>query len=88
MSYTQAEIEAALDSGQLFVRMHRPADGCWQCRRNGRTKTWKREPGRFRIPIKFGFRGTGAVDNGNVDYFVIAADRLSAETYVRLTKAA
>lgn len=27
-----------------------------RARRNGATKTWKREPGRFRIPVKHGLK--------------------------------
>jgi hypothetical protein len=30
-------------------------------RRNGKTKTWKRDPDRFRIPVKYGMRGYGYI---------------------------
>ena len=30
-------------------------------RRNGKTQTWRTRPGEFRIPIKIGFRGYGAI---------------------------
>jgi hypothetical protein len=54
-----ALLEEHLDQHRLQVRM---AKGNWlTIRRNGRTKMWKTRPGEFRIPIKFGFRGTGAL---------------------------
>jgi hypothetical protein len=46
--------EAALDLGKLQVLGHR---GRWyDCRRNGQTKRWKRNPHRASIPVKVGFR--------------------------------
>ena len=30
-------------------------------RRNGATQTWKRDPERFRVPVKYGLRGYGAL---------------------------
>ena len=38
-------------------------------RRNGRTQTWKREPDRFRIPIKHGMYAYGSIVNWNADLF-------------------
>lgn len=33
------------------------ADGTpLRCRRSGKTKTWKRQPGAFRIPVKYGLK--------------------------------
>jgi hypothetical protein len=62
------QIENALDSHQLFVRMRN--GNFWQCRRNGATKLWKTRPGEFRIPIKFGFKGYGEVThNDDVETF-------------------
>lgn len=64
---TLADIEAALDNGQLYALMNNGR--FWQMRRNGRTQTWKRDPRRFRIPFKVGFRGTGALTEANMcDY--------------------
>lgn len=51
-----SEIEKAfLDPKRvIWVRM---ANGrWWQIRRNGATKTWKKRPNAFRIPIKAGLR--------------------------------
>jgi hypothetical protein len=89
---TLQEIEHALDNGQLFVKLYTPAALCgqghaskaWQCRRNGATKRWKRDPARFRIPIKFGLRGHDAIEPHNVSEFIIAYDRVTAETLLRL----
>ena len=56
--YVSQEVaERDIDSGRVWVRMRSGA--LWQARRNGATKTWKRNPGQFRIPIKFGFKYFG-----------------------------
>lgn len=34
-------------------------------RRNGETKTWKKNPERFRIPIKIGLNGYSEITNEN-----------------------
>lgn len=36
-----------------------------EVRRNGKTKYWKREPTRFRIPVKYGLRDCFYIDNQN-----------------------
>ena len=36
-------------------------------RRNGRTQTWQRAPGRFRVPVKHGLRTYGAITEWNAD---------------------
>ena len=38
-------------------------DKVMEWRRNGMTQTWKREPEKFRIPIKHGLRDFGNIDN-------------------------
>lgn len=48
-------IERALDAGKLFLHMQN--GNWWQARRNGATKTWKRDRTRWEIPVKMGFRG-------------------------------
>jgi len=50
---TLKEIESALDSGRISMRMGN--GNLWRARRNGATKLWKTRPGEFRIPIKVGF---------------------------------
>lgn len=55
------EVESALDNHKLFVRMN--SGNYWQLRRNGRTKLWKRDANRWRIPVKAGFRECGEINN-------------------------
>lgn len=50
------------------------ADGSpLRVRVNGRVKTWKRDPDRFEIPVKQGFRGGGVnrIDNSNAHEWMI-----------------
>lgn len=71
---TRAAFEAALDSGLLQTKIYtqRNGDRWYDCRRNGRTQTWKRDPARFEIPIKYRLRDSIRVtdmhfNNGSVD---------------------
>lgn len=50
---TQQELEVALDSGMLEVRMSNGR--WWKARRNGVSKSWSTKPGYFEIPCKIGF---------------------------------
>ena len=62
---TRQYFEAALDAGRVKVLM---ATGkLWQCRRNGKTQLWKTRPDDFRIPIKYGFKSYGEIDQGNIN---------------------
>lgn len=61
---TRAEIEYALDARCLWAKMNN--GNFWQVRRNGKTVTWKRDPDRFRIPIKLGLRNYGQIDQDNL----------------------
>lgn len=38
--------------------------GAYQARRNGKTRTWKREPERFSVPCKVGFKGYLRISSG------------------------
>jgi hypothetical protein len=52
---TRDELETALDRGRLQIQSVN--DGRWfDIRRNGATKTWKRDPHKVEIPCKVGFR--------------------------------
>ena len=62
-----AEAETALDAGRLYVRMSHAA--YWQARRNGVTRIWKRDPARWRIPVKAGLRAHGTVEPGNLSHY-------------------
>lgn len=68
-------VEAMLDRGALCVEMR--SGNWWRIRRNGRTQTWKTRPNDFRIPIKFGFKGTGNLCHNNLELFA-AVDDLDA----------
>lgn len=64
---TREQVEQALDSGRLEI--HMKTDRWWKCRRNGKTKLWKTMPDRFRIPIKYGFRFYGAIDEEDLMFW-------------------
>jgi hypothetical protein len=80
----RADIEQALNAGQLFVAMGKNSAEqpiYWQLRRNGRTQTWKREPNRFYIPVKYGYRGYATIDESYpLKLLRIAESRREAET--------
>ena len=59
----------ALTANEFWHRRLKYADGktSIRARRNGRTKTWKRQPGKFRIPVKYGFYEYFYIDNNNAD---------------------
>lgn len=59
MTLNLPQIEQALDNDRVKVLMKN--GNLWLVRRNGKTQTWKRDPLRFRIPIKFGFRSYGEI---------------------------
>jgi hypothetical protein len=58
-SPTLNDLEYALDKHWLWAHMRN--GNYWLCRRNGATKRWKRDPERFRVPVKFGLKGTDAI---------------------------
>lgn len=60
---TRANFEELLDAGRLETAVG--PGRWWKLRRNGRTRTWKRDPGRFLVPVKAGFREAGWITNTN-----------------------
>lgn len=56
---TRANIDDLMDRRMIQTRMKN--GNWWDIRRNGKTQTWKSQPGRIRIPYKYGFRGYGAI---------------------------
>lgn len=56
---TRANVDDLLDRGQIEV--HMKGGAWWAIRRNGKTQKWKSQPGRIRIPFKYGFKGCGAI---------------------------
>lgn len=41
-------------------------------RRSGKTQVWKRNPNRFRLPIKYGMYESSAITEDNADQFHVA----------------
>lgn len=63
MTVTREDIETALANGTLWAQM---ANGAfWRLRRNGATKTWKRAPERYSIPVKAGLKSCGRIDEAS-----------------------
>jgi hypothetical protein len=60
----------ALKPGDILHHdFYKNADGtCQRWRVNGQVKTWKTQPNRIRVPIKFGLRVYDAIDSqGDLD---------------------
>jgi hypothetical protein len=57
---TLNQIETALDAGRLEIAGGMP-NKWYRCRRNGRTRKWKRSPDRWEIPIKYAFHGYATI---------------------------
>lgn len=74
---TRADLEQLLDTGRLSLRMSN--GNYWRLRRNGRTQTWKRDPKRFRIPVKMGFRGYGALTERDLEELAANVSTLRIE---------
>jgi len=56
----------AMTANEFYHRTEKNSDGSpARARRNGRTKTWKRQPGAFRIPVKHGMYDYFYIDNRN-----------------------
>lgn len=70
-TYTREQLETALDAGQLHATLTNGK--VWRVRRNGATRVWKRDPTRFRIPVKAGMYSFGAIqqDNATSDFWII-----------------
>lgn len=39
------------------------------CRRNGKTKTWKTRPGKFKVPVKYGLYEYFYITDENAEHF-------------------
>ena len=68
-------------AGAPHVRRHAigPRGGhinghCTVVRANGACKTWKRDPERFSLPIKYGMYEFSTIDNANAHLFHTADD--------------
>ncbi len=47
---------------------------CTVWRRNGATQTWKKSPGRFRVPVKYGLYRYGAITEVNASDYHVAGE--------------
>jgi hypothetical protein len=59
---TQEEFEAALDGRRLWIREWEGLRARWYLvRRNGVTKTWKKDGSKWTVPIKWKLKSTARV---------------------------
>jgi hypothetical protein len=66
----------ALTSGTILYHInHRNSDGSperWRV--NGKVKTWKREPNRVQVPIKYGLRTCDYLTETSLHYLCLTAE--------------
>jgi hypothetical protein len=81
-------LEQLREQDRQFGQMEFHANGCTRTvgprgglkgsierwRQSGRLQTWKRNPKRFRLPIKHGLRDSYAIDDSNTYQFHFAND--------------
>jgi hypothetical protein len=70
IQFSLVSLEQALESGKIYAYMHGTLKQ-WQCRRNGKTQTWKTRPNDWRIPVKAGLRSCGAITPSTLGHFTI-----------------
>lgn len=56
---TRANVDTMLDDGAIECAMN--SGRWWKIRRNGKTRTWKRDAARIAIPYKYGMYGYGTI---------------------------
>ena len=67
--------DQALTTSEFHYNHAHNSDGtCQRWRRNGATKTWVRSPERFRIPVKYGMYGYGAITDLNASEYHTAEE--------------
>jgi hypothetical protein len=59
VTITRANVNELLDKRVIEVAMR--SGKWWEIRRNGKTKTWKKDASRICIPFKYGFRGCSQI---------------------------
>jgi hypothetical protein len=72
---TRGELDKLVDAGQVFIRMK--SEKWWQIRRNGKTRTWKRNANRFALPFKYGLYGYGTITEADL----LEGNRLNPEHF-------
>lgn len=67
----------ALEPGDMLHHdINKNSDGtCQRWKVTGRVKTWKTQPNRIRVPIKYGLKGYDALDSqGDLDLVHLESD--------------
>jgi hypothetical protein len=90
LTRSQAEGADEFHRGECQIT-HGPRGGITETievwRRSGATKTWKRDPDRFRVPIKYGLRQSGYLTPENMDEFhTVRHCPLSDKEYRRVAR--
>jgi len=67
--------EIALTANEFFHKTITNKDKTpARCRRNGKTQTWKRSPGKFKIPVKYGLYTYLYITNENANEFFVTTN--------------
>ena len=61
MSSSHQQVRYEIEQGAIWVRMNNGR--YWRVRCNGATKLWKRDPWRYRIPVKAGLKVFSEITN-------------------------
>lgn len=71
------DLERFLDQGMLYANM---GGKWWLLRRNGATQRWKRDPLRFRLPVKAGLKSCHSITpRDDMVNYRVAGSREDAE---------
>ena len=68
----------------LHHRFASNADGTperWRI--NGKVKTWKRQPNRFQVPVKYGLRDYGYITENETHHFCITAEEVYQDRAIK-----
>lgn len=64
MSSSHQQVRYELENGSLWIRLNNGR--YWSVRPNGKTQLWKRNPWRYRIPVKAGLYVYSEITNETV----------------------
>lgn len=69
-----AEIASSLSHGQILHHVtEKNADGTpMRVRVSGKCQRWKKEPERFKLPVKYGLYQSGYIENWNCSQWNVA----------------
>ena len=63
--------DALLRPHTILEILGNPADKPRKWRVNGKCKTWKRDPDRWELPVKYGLKAYGTITNENAHQFCL-----------------